>query len=51
MLDYLTQSLGIYVKLYYNVVVWVVKVIYDAIVMTRMTRIKTINQSVVKHAY
>jgi len=41
MLDYLTQSLGIYVKLYYNVVVWVVKVIHDAIVMTRMTRIKT----------
>jgi len=33
MLDYLTQSLGIYVKLYYNVVVWVVKVIHDAIVM------------------
>jgi hypothetical protein len=33
MLDYLTQTLGIYVKLYYNVVVWVVKVIHDAIVM------------------
>jgi len=32
MLDYLTQTLGIYVKLYYNVVVWVVKVIHDAIV-------------------
>ena len=30
MLDYLTQTLGIYVKLYYNVVVWVVKVIHDA---------------------
>ena len=33
MLDYLTQTLGIYVKLYYNVVVWVVKLIYHEIVM------------------
>lgn len=31
MLDYFTQTFGLYVKLYYNVVVWLVKVIHDAI--------------------
>ena len=31
MLDYFAQTFGLYVKLYYNVVVWVVKVIHDAI--------------------
>jgi hypothetical protein len=41
MLDYLTQTLGIYVKLYYNVVVWVVKVIHDAIVMAILKQFKT----------
>ena len=40
-LDYLTQSLGLYVKLYYNVVVWVVKAIHDAIVMAILKQFKT----------
>ena len=50
MLDYLTQSLGIYVKLYYNVVVWVMKVIHDAILISTANERKH-NLSVVKHAY
>ena len=50
MLDYLTQTLGIYVKLYYNVVVWVVKVIHDATI-NNDSKMNENNQSVAKHAY
>lgn len=48
--DYLTQTLGLYVKLYYNVVVWVMKVIHDAILNSN-SKMNENNLSVAKHAY
>jgi hypothetical protein len=50
MLDYLTYPLGLYVKLYYNVVVWVEKVIHDATINNN-SKMNENNPSVDKHAY